>query len=114
MRQATSVWVIRFETGVRNSWAISAEKSDKRRNDDSSRSSMPLKAITSANFGRCVALGKALAETSSADKPRAVAVTRRSGASPRWAANRANKAAMIAAKKMSIHRRLRTCSRKRR
>ena len=79
---ATSVWVIRLLSGVRSSWAMSAEKFDNRTKASSSRASIALKACTSCCSSAGVDSSGMRSRSDLAETEAATWVTSRSGRSP--------------------------------
>ena len=93
----TSVCVSRFVIGVRSSWAMSVEKSDKRRKSFCRRSNMPFRvAARSATSTGTVSTGMR-SSSLSAVTVRAREAMVRKGARPRRAAHQPNRPVASAA-----------------
>ncbi|MOA22845.1 hypothetical protein D3C78_1434350 [compost metagenome] len=97
----TWVWVSRFDSGVRSSWAMSAENADSRWNESSSLPSMALNVwASSASSAGIWSSGRRwvreLAET-----PAATSLMRRNGRSPLRAAQ-APSSAVASAQRLTV------------
>ncbi len=79
---ATSVWVIRLLSGVRSSWAMSAEKFDSRTKASSRRASIALKACTSCCSSAGVESSGMRSRSDLAETEAATWVTSRKGRKP--------------------------------
>ncbi|MNG22643.1 hypothetical protein D3C84_1071520 [compost metagenome] len=90
--RVTWVWVSRFDSGVRSSWAMSAEKAESRWKESSRRPSMALKwwAISASSGGMFSSGRRAFSDC--AETPRATALMRRNGRRPLRAAQAPSRA----------------------